>query len=178
MRLKPGHSARTGPTRRRGGPRSRVLVGAVAVLLAAVGAIGFAGAKPDEPAAHPAPVQDRPRGAPTITRRAVPLGKAELERYRPIELKVKAVSKGALVSWRLPPDAHRDGAGIIIRRHPADDDPGMAALSADGGRLAESYVAAPLHSGRRYCFLVGVLLWQAAVGTALAQSGPVCAQAG
>jgi hypothetical protein len=80
----------------------------------------------------------------------------------------------AVFTRSLPPDARRDGAGIIIRRQPADDQP-FAALSRTNGRLPETYVAVPLKPGQQYCFLVGVLLRRADGGTALAQSGPVCA---
>ncbi|WP_329247593.1 hypothetical protein OG417_53795 [Actinoallomurus sp. NBC_01490] len=167
-----------------GGPGARrVLVVAAAALaiVAVTGVIGLLGRGRSQEAAaqRPAPTPAAPtpapsHPAPTATRQAPVLSKLELTRYQPAKLKAVPAPQQAVLTWSLPPDARRDGAGIIIRRQPADDQP-VAALSRTNGRLPETYVAVPLKPGQQYCFLVGVLLRRADGGTALAQSGPVCA---
>ncbi|GLY86611.1 serine/threonine-protein kinase [Actinoallomurus iriomotensis] len=163
-----------------GGRRVLVVAAAALAIVALAGVLGVLGKGRSRPAAarRPAPTPSAPTAsshpAPTATRQAPVLSKLELTRYQPAKLKAVPAPQQAVLTWTLPPDARRDGAGIIIRRQPADDTP-VVALSRTNGRLPETYVAVPLSAGRQYCFLVGVLLRRADGGTELAQSGPVCA---
>ncbi|GLY80496.1 serine/threonine-protein kinase [Actinoallomurus iriomotensis] len=160
--------------------RMLVVVAAALVIVAVTGVAGVWGKSrsPQAAARRPGPTLSASafpsHPAPTATRQAPVLSKLELTRYQPAKLKAVPAPQQAVLTWTLPPDARRDGAGIIIRRQPADDTP-VVALSRADGRLPETYVAVPLTAGRQYCFLVGVLLRRADGGTALAQSGPVCA---
>jgi serine/threonine-protein kinase PknK len=161
---------------RPGGRRVLVVAAAALAIVALIGVVGALNkgrSIPGTPRATPrAAAAARPR--PTATRQAPTLSKLELTRYQPTRLKVVPAPQQAVLTWQLPADAKRDGAGILIRRQPADDAP-VAALSRTDGRLPETYVAVPLKPGQQYCFLVGVLLQRSGGETTLAQSGPVCA---
>jgi hypothetical protein len=167
---------RAGEPGRPGGQRVLVVAAAALAIVALIGVVGVF----DKGRSDPAAPRVTPRAAaatqprPTATRQAPTLGKLELTRYQPTRLKAVPAPQQAVLTWQLPPDARRDGAGIIIRRQPADDAP-VAALSRTNGRLPETYVAVPLKPGQQYCFLVGVLLRRSGGETTLAQSGPVCA---
>jgi hypothetical protein len=159
-----------------GGQRVAVVAAAALAIVAITGVVGVLGQGRSGRAASRATPRaaTAPQPGPTATRQAPTLSKLELTRYQPTRLKAVPAPQQAVLTWRLPPDARRDGAGIIIRRQPADDSP-VAALSRTDGRLPETYVAVPLKPGQQYCFMVGVLLQRSGGGTTLAQSGPVCA---
>ncbi|MCO5995351.1 protein kinase domain-containing protein [Actinoallomurus rhizosphaericola] len=161
----------------------RVLpIAAVALTVMAVaGAIGVVGhgrahtSTPERTAPHGSASVVPPVSRPTATQEARPPTKVELTRYQPTGLKAVPAPRQVVLTWSLPADAERDGAGIVVRRDPADGGDGITALSRTGGRLPHTSVAVPLNPGQQYCFLVGVLLQRAGGAPMLAQAGPVCA---
>jgi hypothetical protein len=158
-----------------------IVAAAALAIIAVAGVIGLVGRGQHSAAATPQAAQAAPRSAavpgaaPKVTQQAPQLSKLELTRYQPTALKAVPAPQQVVISWRLPPDAQRDGAGIIIRWQPADAANGIAGLSRTDGRLPETYVAVPLKPGQQYCFQVGVLLQRPGGAKTLAQSGPVCA---
>jgi hypothetical protein len=171
----PLHAADAAEARR---PRRGRLVAISATALAVVIAAGVMGLgrthRNADATSQAVPfAKATPRPTPTITSEAPQLSKFDLKRYQPSALKITRAPRQAVLTWRLPPDAQRDGAGIVVRQEPAEDAP-LAALSRTNGRLPETYVAVPLTPHRRYCFLVSALLRKADGSITAAQSGPVC----
>jgi hypothetical protein len=157
----------------------RLIVAAVALSVVVIaGVAGGLGGRWHSAAAAPQAAVPlaaaAPHASPTVTQQAPQLSKLELTRYQPTALKAVPAPQQVVLTWRLPPGARLDGAGIIIRRQPAAG-AGITVLSPTDGRLPETYVAVPLEPGRQYCFMVGVLLQKVGGGTTLAESGPVCA---
>lgn len=168
------------PGERSSVPRVFVIAAVALTVIAVAGVIGVVGNGRRTPegrraAGHESVPPGTTAPRPTATQEVRPPTKVELTRYQPTGLKAVPAPQQVVLSWRLPADAVRDGAGIVIRRQPADGGDGIAALSRAEGRLPRTYVAVPLTPGQQYCFLVGVLLQRAGGSPMLAQAGPVCA---